>query len=603
MERKYDVCGWATKNDLLCTDGRIIDTNAFAHQDGKKVPLVYMHKHDDPDAVIGHAILENRKEGVYAYGYLNNTKKAQTMRELLSHGDIDSFSIWANRLNQDGHHVKKGDIVEVSLVIGGKNPGAFVESVLQHGMAMDDYDEECYLYTGEPIVLAHADDKISKSGKEESKTSKDEKGETLQEVFDTLNEKQKALVFAMVNEAFKYGEEKETDMKQSVFNQERDPGTVLSHADIESIYDTAMNLGSMKRAIAQHTVDGVLQHSKIDSRGMVVGTADMTYGVDDPSLLLPDGYHNVGGMQFISREMGWVTDIMNGITKTPFMRIKSQYADITEDDARARGYIKGKQKKEEVFALLKRTTEPQTIYKKQKLDRDDILDAADDGFDFPAFVKSEMDVMLDEEHARAILIGDGRAADSDDKIKPDRIRPVATDNDLFTIKAAIDHKSSEDDADFYKRAIDSIIKARGQYKGSGDPILFTTDDMISGWLLLETKNGEKLYKTMAELATTLRVKKIVAVEVMSNTSITVDSASHKLLGVIFNPRDYAGGGFGRKPRELFSDFDIDFNQEKYLLERRTSGALIKPYSAISLYEVLQTQSGNQSGTQTQTAKS
>ena len=567
----YDFSGWATRNDIRCSDGRTIRKNAFIDNDGKTVPLVWNHSHNDPSNVLGHALLENRDQGVYAYCKFNNTELAQNAKELVKHGDVTELSIYANQLKQNGGDVLHGAIREVSLVLAGANPGAFIDSIMMHG---EESDEEAIIYTGESISLSHADTSTNESKPVESK--KEEKGgtmnkdKTIKEVLDELTEEQKNVVYALIGQALEDGgvdaedeedyedeDEGDNEMKQNVFdNDEQYSENVLSHSDMMDIISDAKRYGSMKDSFLAHT---------------------QTYGIENVDFLFPEPESLSVEPTFVQRDMTWVQKVMAGVHHTPFSRIKSLFADITADEARAKGYIKGKMKKEEVFTLLKRTTTPTTIYKKQKMDRDDVVDITD--FDVIAWLKKEMRLMLDEEIARAILIGDGRLPSSDDKINETNVRPILTDEDLYTVKANITVAANATGSEKAKAFIDEVIRSRKEYKGSGNPTLFTTEDMVTECLLLEDSMGHKLYKSEAELATTLRVKEIVTVEVMEGVQ---DKNSHDVAGIIVNLADYNVGADKGGAVNMFDDFDIDYNQQKYLIETRCSGALIKPYSAIAL---------------------
>lgn len=601
----YDFSGWASKNDLLCLDGKIIKKDAFLSQDGMTVPLVYQHNHKEIDNVLGKVILENRDEGVYAYGYLNNTPSGQHARECLIHGDLDSLSIWANNLVQSGRDILHGVIREVSMVLSGANPGAYIESVIVHGEPLDESDTEGILYTNSKIEIAHAatsddekeEDKKKKEEKEAmSEEKKDEKKDeqkkdepTIGEIYDGMTEDQKMVTAAIaakfVEEATsdkKKKEEEEVGATHSIFDTADQ--NYLSHdalvAASKQIFADAKRCGSLKYAYDQAIETGVLAHA-VPTDGLETATETQTYGINDASMLFPD-YHNVTNTpEWISRDMEWVSKVLGAAKRSPFSRIKSMYADITEDDARAKGYIKGNMKKEEFFTTLKRTTSPQTIYKKQKLDRDDILDITD--FDVVAWIKEEMKVMLREEQARAILIGDGRTSDDQDKIQELNIRPIASDVDLFTVKAPVTVASGATSAEQAKATINAVIRTRKKYKGSGNPTFFTTEDVVTEMLLIEDEIGHKIYKTEAELATALRVKEIVTVEPMEDQTITVSGSEYPLIGVIVNMNDYIIGADKGAGEELFDDFDIDYNQYKYLIETRMSGALTKPYSAVSVY--------------------
>lgn len=579
----YDFSGWATKNNLKCGDGVTIRQNAFLVNDGQKVPLVWNHQHNKVSDVLGHALLTNKPEGVWADCTFNNTQNAKDAKEAVLHGDVIAMSIWANNIQKIGNDVIHGVIREVSLVLAGCNPGAFIESVVSHGYPMDEDDDEGLIYTGDDIFISHAEE-VKKE--DEKKMVKEEKKEeesgdkTVADIFGTLNEEQKKAVAIVVGQAIadakSKSEEEDDEVKHNLFADNQESGSpvhVLSHSEQKQIIDSAKKRGSLRESFEEFMQDFALKHS-IDTTGMTVATGSQTYGFNDPDMLFPDFKTMNNPPEFISRDMTWVPIVMNGVHKTPFTRIKSVYANITEDDARARGYMKGKMKKEEFFTTMKRTTTPQTIYKKQKLDRDDIIDITD--FDVVSWIRSEMRVMLNEEIARAILIGDGRATDSDDKIKEDNIRPIVKDVALFNIKATV--PAGTTDADTAENIIDVVLRQRKNYKGSGTPTLFTTETWLTEMLLLKDKIGHKLYKTESELATALRVSSIVTVEPMENTKVD----NMDLIGVIVNLNDYNVGTDKGGEINTFDDFDIDFNQYKYLIETRMSGALIKPYSAITL---------------------
>lgn len=574
MER-FDFSGWATRNDLKCSDGRTIRKDAFKDNNGQKVPLVWNHQHNDPLNILGHALLENRQEGVYAYCTFNETEAGQNAKLLVEHGDVSALSIYANQLKQRGSDVIHGAIREVSLVLAGANPGAFIDSVICHG---EESEEEAIIYTGEDISLFHAEfdkkeeTKEDKPVENEKKTTEGEKKtteseETIGEVLDTLNEKQKTAVFALIAQALENADnsddddEEEKEMKHNVFDQDETmKENVLSHSDIESILSDAKRSGSLKESFLAHTA---------------------TYGIDQIDTLFPEPKSMNTPPEFIKRDMDWVAGVINGVHHTPFSRIKSMFANITEDEARAKGYIKGNLKKEEVFTLLKRTTTPTTIYKKQKLDRDDILDITD--FDVVAWIKGEMRMMLDEEIARAILVGDGRLTSDDDHIPEQNIRPVWKDDDLYTIKTKITVSTTATDDDKAKAMIKAAVKSRKNYKGSGNPVLYTTEDFLTNCLLLEDTQGYRLYKSEQDVATAMRVSKIVTVPVMEGLTRTdSESKTRTLMGIIVNLKDYNVGADKGGAVNMFDDFDIDYNQQKYLMETRCSGALIKPYSAIAL---------------------
>lgn len=598
---KWDFSGYATRNNVRCSDGRTIMKDAFAHYDGHTVPLLWNHNHDDPNCVLGHAMLENRDDGVYAYCSFNNSESGKLGKELVAHGDVDALSIYANHLRQQGKNVIHGEICELSLVHKGANPGAFIETVMCHS---DNGEEEfeVNIFCGEDIMI-HSDSEEEEEKKEdkkkerleeqeeepETKESKesedesdeeseekeeekemaknstmqhaDEKEKTVGDVFNEFTDEQKNVVYALISQALEDAgvagddEEEDAGMKHNVFDNEETMTNevVLSHSDVEEIFSDARRSGSLKDAFLAHTAE---------------------YGLENIDILFPDAQAIDNEPQLIAREMGWVTEVMKGTHHTPFSRIKSLFANITEDEARAKGYIKGKLKKEEVFPLLKRITTPTTIYKKQKLDRDDILDIKD--FAVVAWLKKEMRMMLDEEIARAILIGDGRQVSDIDKIVEDNIRPIMNDKDLFVIRWSVSGASSDE---MGKNFVKAAIKARKNYKGSGSPVLFTTEDMLTDMLLMEDTIGHRLYKTEQELATALRVSKIVTVAPMEGIK---DADQKEVLGIIVNLSDYNVGVDRGGEVNMFDDFDIDYNQQKYLIETRCSGALTKPFSAIVL---------------------
>lgn len=569
MER-FDFSGWATRNNLKCSDGRTIRKDAFKDNNGQKVPLVWNHQHNEPFNILGHALLENREEGVYAYCTFNDTEAGQNAKQLVEHGDVSALSIYANQLKQHGGDVIHGSIREVSLVLAGANPGAFIDSIICHG---EESEEEAIIYTGEDISLSHADNEEMKEEKPMEDTKKVENktdNKTVKDVFDTLTEEQKTVVYALIGQALESAgatdendenDEEDNNMKHNVFDQdEMMQGNALSHSDMEEIFSDAKRTGSLKEAFLAHNA---------------------TYGIDAIDTLFPEPKSMNTPPEFIKRDTNWVAGVINGVHHTPFSRIKSMFANITEDEARAKGYIKGKLKKEEVFTLLKRTTTPTTIYKKQKLDRDDIIDITD--FDVVAWIKSEMRMMLDEEIARAILVGDGRLTSDDDHINEANIRPIWKDDDLYTIKTKITVGASATDDDKAKAVIKAAVKSRKNYKGSGNPVLYTTEDFLTNCLLLEDTQGYRLYKSEQDVATAMRVSRIVTVPVMENLTRTdSESKERTLVGIIVNLNDYNVGADKGGAVNMFDDFDIDYNQQKYLMETRCSGALIKPYSAIAL---------------------
>lgn len=611
---KFDFSGWATRFNVKCADGRTIRSDAFKDCDGEIVPLIWSHDHDTPTNILGHALLECHPNGVRMFGKFNKTEEAAHAKEAVRNGDVQSLSIWANNLqeNKNTGDVFHGIIREVSLVLAGANPGAYIDMpYLSHS---EDGTFEAEIGPGWKNVefeIYHSADNMADEEGEEMDEER-----TVQDVLDEMTDEQQQVLAYLLDEKEREvlesieadeeeeyedeeeeyeddedeeeddeedydeesDEEDEDEMKHNAFYNDdyesyitqEDLGAIIAHA--------ASNKLSLRDVVEAEMEDGVLAHS-IPTDGMVgpsASTASQDYGVRDLDMLFPE-YRNLNNPpEWIKRETGWVDKVLNGVHHTPFSRIKSQYANITEDDARARGYIKGNQKKEEIFTLLKRVTEPQTIYKKQKLDKDDISDITD--FDVVAWIKGEMRMMLNEEIARAILIGDGRASDSDDKIKEDRIRPIVKDVDLFNIKVRVNVPGDATPGVKAKTFIDEVIRARKNYKGSGNPKMFTTADMLTEMLLLEDNIGHKLYKSVSELATALRVSEIVEVEVMENQTIN----SRELAAVIVNLQDYNLGADKGGAVSLFDDFDIDYNQYKYLIETRCSGALIKPFSAMTV---------------------
>ena len=656
MDKKYDFSGWATKANLLCSDGRIIRQNAFEECDGMKVPLVWNHQHNNPDEVLGHALLENRDEGVYAYCSFNDTDAGQNAKLLVQHGDVNQLSIYANKLKQQGCNVIHGVIREVSLVLAGANPGAYIDSVMMHG---DDSFEEGMIYSGEDFdyvaPLTHSDtsknnEKGEKEVAEETKKpeEKPENEETVADVFNTLSEKQKKAVYVLIGQAIedtkgespkepakdemehsKCGSGSDDDKKKLEHSKcgSSDDEKKLEHAKdemeddpdetVEDVFNTLTEkqkkivyaLVGMAREGMDETTDKkneggdnnmkhnvfendanneqeVLSHSDMveimadAKRNGSLKDAVLQHGITDIEYLFPDAQATNKVPGFIKRDDTWVAEVMNNVHHTPFSRIKSVFADITEADARAKGYIKGNLKMEEVFTLLKRITTPTTIYKKQKLDRDDVVDITD--FDVVAWLKTEMRMMLDEEIARAVLVGDGRSSSSNDKINEQNVRPIWTDDDVYTVKVGIELKSDATDDDKAKAFIRNTIKSRKNYKGSGNPFMFISEDMLTNCLLLEDTNQRVIYDTIEKLATALRVKKIVPVPVMDGLTRTVGSKTHELAGIYVNMADYNIGADKGGAVNMFDDFDIDYNAQKYLIETRCSGALTVPYSAVAI---------------------
>lgn len=600
MSKKYDFSGWATRNDIQCSDGRTIRKDAFIGSNGRTVPLVWNHQHDDATNVLGHALLENRDEGVFAYGTFNNTASGQHAKEMVTNGDITGLSIYANHLKQSAKgDVFHGEIKELSLVLAGANPGAYITNVGDTIAHSEDDEFEAHIYFSEEeqdLTLAHTDEEPEekKDDMADNKTT----NRTVKDVVDSMNEEQKKVLAFLVNEASKGTDKKEDDgdepeTKDDTVKHSDEGGEVMKHNIFESDAqeDTNMTLShSDMQALARATMRdmkkyGTLKESLLANIGNFLPStmqhADGDYGIKDIEMLFPDARTIETTPEFIQRQDAWVTSVINGTRHSPFSRVKSVFADITADEARAKGYTKGKKKIEEVITLLRRTTDPQTIYKKQKLDRDDILDITD--FDVVAWLRGEMRIMLNEELGRAILIGDGRSAVAEDKIKEDHIRPVWTDDKLYTIKAPLPNLTSANTEDEIAKAfIRKAIKSRKDYRGSGNPTLFTTEDMLTDMLLLEDKDGHVIYDTEEKLRTALRVSKIVTVPVMENQVRTDadDSKKYDLLGIIVNLSDYNVGSDKGGSVSMFDDFDIDYNQYKYLMETRCSGALIKPYSAI-----------------------
>ena len=611
MRGKFDFGGYATVNNVRCSDGRTIMKDAFIDNDGQTVPLVYQHVHTDPMNVLGHALLENRDDGVYAYCSFNDTAPAQHAKASLLNGDLDSLSIYANHLKQQGGNVIHGQIREVSLVLCGANPEARIDTlILEHADGTEsEIDDEAIISYNQPLEeLNHAEEE---SAPEESADVKDNFDETLDSMNDnqqrvlvelmegvefdkeeaakviaSMNEDQRALLDALVGKTISHAEEleeleesedleEEESVKHNVFdNEDQRNGMTLSHADMEVIIKNAKSCGSFKEALQEYVGD-TLMH---DDSGEPVADA---YGIANIDWLFPeDRYINNLPPEFIKRDTNWVSEVMSAVHHTPFSRIKSMFADITADEARAKGYIKGNKKKEEIITLLKRRTGPTTVYKKQKIDRDDQIDITD--FAVIPWIKSEMRLMLDEELARAFLIGDGRPSDSEDKIDPQCIRPVYTDStDVYTINTVLSFGSQDPDQQA-RAVIRAAVKSRKGYKGSGNPVLFTTEDWLTDMLLIEDSIGHRLYKTEQELATAIRVRKIVTVPVMENVTRVVNGRTRALIGIIVNLNDYNVGADKGGAVNTFEDFDIDYNQEKYLIETRCSGALIKPFSAIIL---------------------
>lgn len=662
-EQSYDFGGYATKYGYQCSDGVTIASGAFKDHHGKRVPLVWQHQHNSPENVIGHADLESRSDGLYANCSLNNSRLGKQAKLLVEHGDIDSLSIYANHLTKTGADVMHGLIREVSLVIAGANPGAKIQyATITHGDEMCQLDDEATIYSGEVIDvvdnnISHADSNSEKTVEDVLNEMTDEQRKVVMFLLDTLaknedasnkavahsadartvedvlnemtDEQKKVVAFLLAqvkgnsgsdnnhsnvkHDAFDFDEvlasmnddqlalvemlidnKEENEVKHNVFDQYE--GDVLKHdaitgEDMAKIFENARRGGSLKEAVEDY-----IQHSD--------PVAGVDYGITNIDYLFPDAKNVTQTPGFIKREMSWVSTVMQGTKHLPFSRIKSTFANITADEARAKGYTKGKKKLEEVFLLLKRITTPQTIYKKQRLDKDDINDIVD--FNVVTWLRAEMRMMLDEEIARAILVGDGRNALSDDKINPERIRPIYTDDDLYTIKAQYAINVTDTSDQRAKKFIRKVIKARKDYKGSGNPVLFTTEDMLTDLLLLEDGVGRIIYDSVDKLATMLRVSKIETVPVMENLNRSVTTGSgasavtttYYLDGILVNLNDYSVGADKGGAVSMFDDFDIDYNQEKYLIETRCSGALTVPYSAITVeHSVVETAASEDAETQ------
>lgn len=629
MAKSYDCSGWATKANMLCSDGRTIRKNAFEECDGKTVPVVWNHEHNDPNAVLGHAVLENRDNGVYAYISFNNTEAGQNAKTLVQHKDIDRLSIWANKLKQMGGDVIHGVIREVSLVLAGANPGAVIDSVMAHG---DGSEEEAIIRCGEYIdfddELTHSDEgkkgetEVGTDNKEQKPAAKNDDGKTVADVFNTLTEEQKTVVYAMIGQALEEAgvnadDEGKTEVKHAaseddssdsdetvadVFNILTDKQKTVVYAMIgQALEDAGVDTDDV-----EHSEEGetdfmkcnvfdketntqdqeILTHSEFQEiigearRRGSLKDAFLEHGITDIDTLFPDAQTIDKTPGFIQRDNGWVAGVMAAVHKTPFSRVKSIFADITEDEARAKGYIKGTQKKDEVFKMLKRVTTPVTVYKKQSLDRDDMLDITD--FDMIPWLKGEMRMMLNEELARAFLFGDGRSTSAEDKINEQNIRPVWTDDDVYTVKSEIAITKATTAEEKAQAFIKACIKSRKAYKGSGNPTMYMSEDMLTDCLLLEDKNGRVIYDTVEKLATRLRVNKIVPVPVMEGLSRIKGANTHFLAGLYVNLTDYNVGTDRGGDVTMFDDFDIDFNKQKYLIETRCSGAMCKPYGAVAI---------------------
>lgn len=592
----YDFCGWATKSNIKCSDGRTIMPGAFKDCDGQSVPLVWNHQHNSLNNVLGHAVLKNCKDGVYAYCSFNDTDDGRRAKELVTHKDVNALSIYANELKQEHGNVRHGKIREVSLVLAGANPGAMIKQVICHSDDGDYELDEAEIYNEANSISMNDESETNNMADtmaHAADQNKQPSDRTVQDVIDSMTEEQKKVLFYCVGVAAEGAadesdENDEDDMKHNVFDDDYDEQDTLMHgadADFATIMSDVKRYGSLSESMMAHGVD--LDSINTSDVMMHAGVAGTDYGIKDIDMLFPDYKTTTNVPGFVQRDMGWVAGVMNGTSHTPFARIKSVFANITEDDARARGYIKGKLKKEEVFTLLKRTTDPQTVYKKQKLDRDDVIDITD--FDVVVWLKSEMRMMLDEEIARAILVGDGRTPAAEDKIQETHIRSVWNDDPFYSIKGTMKFAAEPTSDELAEAFIEKAIRIRKEYKGTGNPTLYTTEDMLTNMLLLKDKIGHFIYKNVSELATTLRVANIVTVPVMESqtrtpgsTETTLTGKKPALDGIIVNLKDYNIGADKGGAVSMFDDFDIDYNQQKYLIETRCSGALTIPYSAIVL---------------------
>lgn len=562
----YDFSGYATKANTKCYDGLTIAPNAFADDNGRKVPVVWNHNHSGPEYVLGHALLQNRRDGVYAYVKMNDTPSGQTALEAVRSGDIDAMSIFANGLKKAGQTVMHGVIRELSLVLAGCNPGALIDEIVAHGADSDGEGGEAFIYTDGGLSLKHGLDPDDNPLNEEDDEMAKEGGKTLEEVVDTMNDEQKEALYALVGMAKNDLDEdddpeeddyddydEEDDMKHNVFDNDPEQG-VLRHSmdEINAAIADGKSCGSMKDAFIAH-------------------------GIEDVEWLFPEDHLLDTPPRIIDNDQSWVSKVMSGVHHIPFSRVKSMAADLTEEDARAKGYIKGNFKKEQVFSLLKRSTTPTTVYKKQKMDRDDVADIT--GFDVIAWLKQEMRVKLNEELARAYLIGDGRLSSSDDKINEGNIRPIYNDDDLFTIKVQVETAAGDDTATKLDKMMTAVLKARKNYKGAGNPTFYTTEDILTDLRLMKDKIGHRLYKNDAEVAEALRVKEIVTVPQMENMK---GVNGGEFVGLIVNLADYTVGADKGGAVNMFDDFDIDYNQQKYLIETRCSGAMTTPFGAMAI---------------------
>lgn len=634
MAKKFDISGWATKADMLCSDGVIIKKDAFKDCDGVTVPLVWNHQHNSPNEVLGHALLENRDDGVYAYCTFNDTKSGQTAKLLVQSGDVNRFSIYANKIKRRGSDVIHGVIRELSLVLAGANPGAVIDTVMMHG---EDSYEEGYISSGEYIEnvgnLFHSDDTATKGDKEMADNTKKQgnqsEGETIKDVFDTLSDKQKQAVYAMIGQILEdNGIDPDDDDDENVKHSEDDPEEGGKSGKEKTIGDVFNSMTDEQKNVVYAMIgqaledagitddedeedeggnNNMMKHNVFDNSDYMAGDADdrevlsqsefkeimdearrngslkdtfIQHGITNVDYLFPDAQTVDNEPGFIKRNDDWVAKVMNKVHHTPFSRIKSVFANITADEARAKGYVKGKKKVDEVFPLLKRVTTPVTVYKKQTLDRDDVIDIVD--MAVVAWLKKEMRMMLDEELARAILVGDGRNQSSSDKINEQNIRPIWTDDDVYTVKAAVPITKETTGPEKAKAFIKVAIRSRKEYKGSGNPDMYIDEDILTECLLLEDNNGRVIYDTVEKLATALRVQEIIPVPVMENMKREKGANTHILGGIYVNLNDYNVGADKGGAVNMFDDFDIDYNQQKYLIETRCSGAMVTPYGAVAI---------------------
>lgn len=571
----YDFSGYATKANTKCYDGLTIAPNAFADDNGRTVPVVWNHNHSGPEYVLGHALLQNRRDGVYAYVKMNDTPSGQTALEAVRSGDIDAMSIFANGLKKAGQTVMHGVIRELSLVLAGCNPGALIDEIVAHGADNDGEGGEAFIYTDGGLSLKHGLDPDDNPLNEEDDEMAKEGGKTLEEVVDTMNDEQKEALYALVGMA-KNDLDEDDDPEEDDYDEEDD----------EDDYDDYDEEDDMKHNVFDNDPEqGVLRHSMDEINAAIADgkscgsmkDAFIAHGIEDVEWLFPEDHLLDTPPRIIDRDQSWVSKVMSGVHHIPFSRVKSMAADLTEEDARAKGYIKGNFKKEQVFSLLKRSTTPTTVYKKQKMDRDDVADIT--GFDVIAWLKKEMRVKLNEELARAYLIGDGRLSSSDDKINEGNIRPIYNDDDLFTIKVQVETAAGDDTATKLDKMMTAVLKARKNYKGAGNPTFYTTEDILTDLRLMKDKIGHRLYKNDAEVAEALRVKEIVTVPQMENMK---GVNGGEFIGLIVNLADYTVGADKGGAVNMFDDFDIDYNQQKYLIETRCSGAMTTPFGAMAI---------------------